>query len=417
MPNLKKIHILLWVLVFFEGVIRLFELPIGIVRAGVPFLILFMLMVTIKKKQLYLPFINTQIILTIIIILSGLLNDIEVFQIIDFLTYLIFPYLYFIVLINEDDFEILKSIRLFIIKLFVIQLIAALIKLIIVGQAEDYIGTISLNAGSMSTIIPLIATSYLFPMYYNTGNKKYAFLIFLFAAFGIIGEKRAIVIMIPLLIFILLFIQNYITKKSVEKIVSSMFKISIIGLILIYIMIRLNPTLTPENEIGGTFDIEYVKNYILDYEKSNENERKRGEISRTEGLIYFFNYVNKFEIEKYLIGEGAGKLLINEDNPMELFYKVRYGGRMGVVWLLLQIGLVGMCLSLSIYIRIIYKTLKKAFLNREKSYNVDNFILIGLILTFLWDTIIYSSSSLMYFIIPGLIFFQYAYTLNLKKIE
>ena len=223
--------------------------------------------------------------------------------------------------------------------------------------------------------------------------------------------------MIPLLIFILLIIQNYITKQSINKIISSIFKISIIGAFLIYIMIRLNPTLTPENEIGGSFDIEYVNNYILDYEKSNENEKKRGEISRSEGLVYFFNHVNKFEIENYLIGEGAGKLLINEDNPMELFYKVRYGGRMGIIWLLLQIGIVGMGLCLSIYIRILYKTFKTALLNRDKLINIDNFILIGLILTFLWDTIIYSSSSIMYFIIPGLIFFQYAYTLNLKMID
>ena len=62
---------------------------------------------------------------------------------------------------------------------------------------EDYIGTMSLYQGSMTTLIAMIGSFFSFSKYLMNRNKKYLVWILLFIIFSQIGGKRAVLFFIP----------------------------------------------------------------------------------------------------------------------------------------------------------------------------------------------------------------------------
>lgn len=406
----KRLHLSLLILFFFEGVVRLFELPIFIVRAGAPLLVIILLVHQIlNRKIVKLPLANLFVLLVIVSVFSALYNDIPTFQTLDFLNYVFMPYVYFIVLINEGDTRLVAFVKKTIIVLFAIQVPASIIKLLFVGQVEDFVGTVSLNAGSLSTIVPLMATSFLFSKYLYERKFKFLIWIFLFVVFGLIGEKRAIAFIIPALILIMMIVYFFVNKVVLLTAIKSLGKVLVLGLILMYIMVILNPSLTPEGRVGGSFDMDYVVNYVKGYESIGEYER--GEISRTEGVVYFLNYILKSDKVTMLFGEGAGKLLVNDENPMITYYGIRYGGRMGIVWLFLQVGLIGAI----IYLIILFSLLSKLLRSINKGDRIINLACVGMLISVIWDTLIYSSSSVMYFVVSGTLFVTYGFSIIYNK--
>ena len=71
-----------------------------------------------------------------------------------------------------------------------------------IGFSESPIGTVSNSEGSITTVITLIGCTYGLTKYYQKDHKG-LLIVFMFVLFGIIGEKRAIFILLPLLIFLM----------------------------------------------------------------------------------------------------------------------------------------------------------------------------------------------------------------------
>ena len=396
------LHIIFWILVFMQGVFQLLEISSVYHKVGMPLIIILLVIELMGKKRPNMPYFGIVSILTLITVLSAINNSISLFSYVYFLMYLILSYLYFIIIVNENNIRRLKKITWTIIMLYLIQIPAVIIKYFIIGQSEKGgIGTVSISGGSISTILSTFAIAYLFSLFYFKRDIKYLILIVGFFLFGIIGEKRAIIFYIPITIFLVFFIDKIMTKQFTTI---QSFKLFFI-IVSFYLSVRLNPSLTPDNEMWGRFDLNYVINYSKEYNQSSKRNLK--EISRMEGLIYFSTYLYRQDLITFLFGEGAGELISTKygkygSTPVNLMlenYGVRYGGRMGFVWMYLQIGALGVFF----YWLIIYKLFKFVGKNYKPNAIYLSFLVITII--YILDFFTYSYEFFKQFYLSGVYFF------------
>jgi len=413
------LHYLYWALIFCTGIFQLLNIDSSVYKMGIPLVsgILFAYTFITKGNQIKYPFVWWIIGFIGVGMISSLLNQIDSFSLLYFFIYTILSYSYFIVLVNETSLLLISRIVSFIKILVLIQIPAIFIKFLLIGQTEHGgIGTLSVNAGSVSTIFPLFIITILFCFYLFENKKKYLVYILCFSLLGIAGNKRAILIFIPMVLVIcsLLFVKLE-RGKYFNSLTNKLALACTIGIAVFYLTAKTNKTLNPEHKMWGSFDLNYIVSYIDNYTDSDSYDKYQ--MRRKDGLIYFINYTLKANREQMLLGDGAGKLIESKYNTregtMKNEYGVRYGGRMALVWLLLQVGILGTLIYLFFYIRLFSHVLKK--------YRSNPVYLSFLVLTivFFIDTLIYSNVFLryeylkgIYFVLLGLIILDQKYNTN-----
>lgn len=397
-------HYTYWILIFLTGIFQLFGLSSGIYKLGIPLVSagLFAYSFFTKGNQLKFPFLAWVFGFGIVAVVSSYLNQVDSFSLAYFLIYTLLSYAYFIVLINEDSNLLISRVVSFIKLLILLQVPAIIVKYLLIGQSEHGgIGTLSVNAGSVSTIFPIFIIAILFSIYLYKRKLKYLVLIACFSLIGIVGDKRAIILFIPLVLLIcgVLFIKlekRYFMKGLTNKL------ILLVGLCIaiFYFTARTNKTLNPENSNWGSFNVPYIVSYIERYTSSESNNKYQ--MKRKGALIYFINYTLEAPPNKMIFGDGAGKLIESkfnsQDGSMSSEYGVRYGGRMGFVWLLLQVGLLGTILYLCFFMRLF------AYVKNRHESNPIYLSFLVLTIVFFIDTIMYSNVFLRYEYLKGLYF-------------
>lgn len=422
---IKLLHFLYWFLIFNVGTTTLLGIPSVLWKIGIPFLsiLLFFNMLFFRQNIIKKPFIGWIFAFILIAILSKILNGIETISLIQFLFITLSPYIYLLVIINERKIELINSITKWVVILILIQIPAAIVKYFILGQSEKgAIGTMSLGDGSLSTVFPLLIIAFLISFHQFTNKKKYFVLIILFILFGVIGLKRAIVFLIPVefLIGYILYL-SFFTEKIDLRRVKKMIFISLSALFAFYILVRTNPTLNKEHKIWGSFNYNYLMEYTLSYTSSEEEEKS--EMRRADGLIYFINYNLNSNTNNLLLGDGVGILvgtsLNKQTGTMSQLYGIRYGGRMGVIWILLQIGLLGLIIYLGFLIHLNIYLWKNLPI-------INNYLLLGFVLAtifMLFDLIIYSPVFISLYVVSSIYYYVAAllykgiYVLNNKNIQ
>lgn len=387
------LHLSFWLLLFTSGLLSLLGVPSFVTKPLIPLIpfILFLLTVYENNGRLKMPAIIFVILFIIISFLSGIINGIDKFSLFYFILYLIYPLFYFYAVINDDNLNI-RFILKFVIILLLVQIPASIIKYFAMGIGEGGpLGTISASSGSTGAIFPLLVISFLLPLFYKTLNKKYLILIGLFCFIGVIGEKRVLFIMVPLLIvYSLIFYKKYsgLTAKNFKALMLTFAA----GAAFFYGIVVLNPTLNPEREAGGSFDPVYLYNYTANY--LFPEGRTFRNMSRPAGIAYFTAYTLKSP-KNILIGDGAGQLTESRYTPGDAdvldHYGVRYGGRMGYVWIILQIGFAGLLLYLAIFAKIFMK-IRKKFKSQKK--NILYLAVLNLLFILIFDFFTYSIISI-----------------------
>lgn len=411
------LHFFYWFFIFNIGVFSLLGLPTYFYKIGIPFFCLSLIFITLidKGSEIRLPFFGWVISFILVSIVSMVLNGIMFYTFMQFLFLTLLPYFYFIVIINENNTKRINFITRCIIILVLIQIPVIIIKYMILGQSEKgAIGTLSIGMGSISTVFPVTIIAFLISFYLFTNKMKYLILIALYILFGIIGNKRAITFIIPLeFIFGYIMYLIFFIKKVDSGVITKFILILFFGMASIYIMVRTNPTLNKEKKVWGSFDIEYLLNYSDNYSTTDKSMGKI-EMRRKDGLIYFAKYSISREYSNFLFGDGAGILVQSNfdrnTGSMEQKYGVRYGGRMGVIWLLLQVGFLGVVIFLG-FIMSMNRFLFKRLPIR------NNYLLLGfliatvfMLLDFLSYSIIFVATEIgkgIYFYIFGLLYLQY----------
>jgi hypothetical protein len=395
MFRVKHLHYLLFTLVFTQGLVEYFKLPSYIYKVGVPFIIVVLISIKLFANEIKrLPFLFFAGIFIIISFISYLNSTVDKLSFIYFMVYTIFPYLYFIVLVNSDEEEEFSGVSNYLIFLILLQIPVSIIKYILLGQGEHgLIGTISTKAGSLSTIFPLFAISFLFAKYLFENRKIYMLYIIGFVLMGIIGEKRAIGIYTPLIMVVI-----YIVYKLKEGsllyygTLLNLFMVVLLGLMFFYITVRLNPGFNPDKKVWGRFDMIYVMEFTSKYVNKAPNKQ---ELQRVAALQYFTHYLIKRGGIELMVGEGSGKLveskLKSEGGTMMQQYGVRYGGRTSFVWLWLQTGILGVGTYLIFLLGMLF------YLFRNYSNTYINLGLIGGVIIYLVDFLTYSNVFLKEF--------------------
>jgi hypothetical protein len=414
-----SLHYIYWFLIFFNGIFQLLGFPSAIYKIGVPFILMVLIGIQMIESwsNLKTPFVNWIIGFTIVSFASTIINDLDLFSLLYFLIYTLLSYLYFLVIINEKSIFLIKKVVTFIKLLILIQIPAALLKFIMIGQSEHGItGTLTIQGGSVSTIFPLFIIVILFSIFLFNPKAKYLYLIGAFILFAIIGDKRAILLFFPL--FFIIGSYMYVKFSSLElftRLYNKLLVVALLGIVAFIFVAKTNRTLNPEHSQWGSVDLVHISNYIKSYTSGNPEDISQ--LRRKDGLLYFINHMRNENPQTAILGDGAGKLIQSQYNSRSGLmldeYGVRYGGRMGFVWLLTQVGFLGVAIYLLFYCNL--------FAYVWKFYIHHPIYLAFLLLTFVFflDTAIYSYVFLrfefvkgLYFVILALIFLDQKFKSN-----
>jgi len=199
----------------------------------------------------------------------------------------------------------------------VTQVLFTLIKLILFGFGESLIGSISFDGGGPSNILPVLGFLIIFLYRKGKLSKKDWCLIFGLFLIAVIGNKRSVIVILPLIIGATLF---YVHKSI------SLFKlIKFLPLIffLLYLGVRINPTLNPEGTRWGSFDLGFLQEYSINYTFGNEEAYESDDLIGGRGGSFVSFLKNDIELKdgKFLFGEGINSILLDYEN----FENERFG--------------------------------------------------------------------------------------------
>jgi hypothetical protein len=265
-------------------------------------------------------------------------------------------YILFLAILNLDlDEKAMKLINSFVIIIFLLQLPLAIIKLFVYGQGETSLG---LSSHSISTMIPLIAVSFLFSFYFLY-KKRIAYLsgIFCFVGFSFVGGKRAFIFFFVLLIAFLL----WVLKKQIRLNLKAIFLAVMLICISFYFAARLLPRFNPQNKIWGEFNIKHIINFVFEYETGVTGAGMTG--GRISTSINVFNLLSKGGPLHWAFGFGPGVIVksmfagYDRRENLEKRFGIVYGEN-GLSWLAIQVGYLGAFL----FFLFLYVFLKESYL-------------------------------------------------------
>lgn len=178
---------------------------------------------------------------------------------------------------NEKD-----KIWQFLYEFVILQIIISLFKLVIFRlQIEGLVGSFTISGGGVGTSFPIIGF-YIIYLYRKGVLKKVDW--WLIVGLFLIGwttGKRAVWIILPIIIMLFF---SYVRGVRLNKYM-------ILGLlafpIMIYFGARLTPTLNPEHQVWGSFDLQHVWDYANKYQFGEEGiEGQRENIQESQQVTY-----------------------------------------------------------------------------------------------------------------------------------
>ncbi len=397
---------LLIIISFFHGVFIYLGIPNIVYKFIITLLtlILFVILIILNKKYKRYSRIDNNIttfikIYFFLILISGFVNKSDY---ISFLSYIIYflPGVILYFLIRKNFFtqnQIIKIFNLFF-ALFAIQIFATIIKFFVWGTSEAVVGTIHFSAGSLNTIIPLIAISFLASLFFINKSKVIyviAIIGFLFMAWT--GEKRGIyfylIIVGILFFFFYLRVNNLNILSRFKSLLLGFPFISILLAIVFYFGVRYSPTLNPDRKMGGRFDLEYVINYAQNYStQTNEEGLGRGRVS---GFQTVLSTIIAKDSRTILLGYGPDELigLTNADNKNEKYGVASLLGVNGWSTALISTGFLGAISFTLFYLFALRKLLLFTTIERDLYWKSISFGTFMIFIVVLLDFFTYTKAS------------------------
>jgi hypothetical protein len=172
--NISLLIRIIFFLAFFQGIFSYIGVPVMYYRTLLELFLLILYFVFIhfllsrRDKTFRGPGLIWFVIFTIAVFASALLNNSDFFASFRMYSRMLWPYLFFLAVLNINlSVKSIKQVNNFIYIMVILQIPAALYKYVTYGVREGgLIGTISTQAGALSTIFPLFIISYLISFYY-----------------------------------------------------------------------------------------------------------------------------------------------------------------------------------------------------------------------------------------------------------
>ena len=349
-----------------------------------------------KKCKLQAPGITIMIIYSVIVALSIFANNSSLINSLMFYRQIVIPYLFFLALVNYyNRSEMYISIKKMIFLLFFIQVFASVMKILVVGtQQEDIIGTMSYFQGAIATVYPMLIVGICIAYFLCYRNKP--FLMYLLWTVGalIIGfasAKRAIWLYLPVVVLGAYFLYSYLNIKQINVLKSLKSTVAIIVIIMIslYAGGRLIPTLNPEKEIGGSFNLGYMISYASEY--SNRLTDAGMTFGRQNTTEYVIELITE-NIDSSLLGFGPDSLNRGEDlYARSGRFGIRYG-LTGFTFNSLSAGLVASLLIPLLFLKFALKHIKVYRRSQNQKNRTTSLVVIVTTLVFFIDYFSYSTA-------------------------
>lgn len=398
----------LFCLVFSTGTLEVIGLNNSILRIVSEILVLLIfikgVLIGKKKKKRVFPGFFWLLLFITVSVLSAVLNEINSISVLLFFRDYLVVFLFFYGVLNLTlslyEYQKLKRLLLY---LCTAQIGANIIKYLVVRDIiEPYIGTMAVLGGSLTVIFALIGTSYALANYLVSKKRIHLLWVLGFMLFSLLGGKRASIVYFPILFLLL----SYVYQRRFEQFklrgVKRFALFTILTLGLIYLSVRLMPSLNKEREVWGSFDIEYALDYTERYVTTGAGAIDA--VGRSEAPIYILNMLIDDNPYSLMLGYGAGHLVKSSFNEQmvksgsqeeltERLYGVGYGARTTFLQFLLQVGILGGVLFL-IYVSRVFIYCKRSFkdakIRLESKRNYLFFI--GVVFVYFLDVFTYSTT-------------------------
>jgi hypothetical protein len=399
-------------LVFFLGIIEKFNITLYYVNVLIEGLIMILFFKTLisvsnKRKKFNLPGIRIFIIFSVVLFISVLISSSNLYQSYLYYRFFLTPYLFMLIMVNIELPEYgIRRIIDFIQYLFVFQLIATVVKLIVLGTPEQPVGTIIVAGGGVATFIPLIAAGFLLSRYYIYEKKKlFLVLIFVFTLIAYASQKRGTFVFLPavFVFFIVMLGEVDIRSRAFHKKVIYLVSTFVLSIIILIIGAKKIPMMNPEGSKNGSFDL----NFLI--ESSVEYNTLQGDYAY--GRFASFQQVNiileKSSFVTNLFGFGP-ETLKGSTRGDGRFERFGVGGTYpGISYQVVQIGYLGAglwLLLLCYYGLMIFKILKKEKDRYWKSIGMGSLVLIFLAVV---DYLTYSTTFIVVYAFSFTIAFSF----------
>ena len=188
-----------------------------------------------------------------------------------------------------------------------IQIIISIFKTFAIGwQMEGLVGSFQIIGGAMGTTIPILWFINLW--YYRKGKfGKWDWLYILgLLLVGFTTGKRAVMFILPVVVAAFMI---YVPKLRLK---GSTIAITILLVpLLLYLGVRLTPSLNPEHKIWGSFDWEYAMGYAETYQFGEEGLQGQAaalEQTNSEHVQYNGGYVGSDSKKLEAAGRGGATI-------------------------------------------------------------------------------------------------------------
>jgi len=397
--------IIIFTFSFLQGVLELLGIPTIVPRLFLEFAILILFFKTLyilgrKHEKVQYKWGVWMLLIFITIIVSAIINKTSLISLLLFSRHVFIYYFMFIAIYNSNmSNKDIRKVNCWLVGLFIIQIPAAVIKLLTYGRIVEGggIGTVSVQAGSLALLITLIPISILFSKYIYDRRSRYLLFIIAFFPINFASGKRATAFVIPVIFSLIIIIYLIVNKKiNIFRIIKYSLGIILISITTLYITSQTSPYLNPEGiRFGGSFDLKYMYERMIAY--SSSYDLKNPGAGRIPAIETSYAYVSNKGIDKVLFGFGPGEIigsyLIKETRSIKDIHDLPYGARSGFLWVFLQIGLWGALFYL-LFITNLFKDIYHNYKVNKHNRNKAPILLgiIGCIFIFLFDFIIYSHS-------------------------
>lgn len=270
--NKKEPFIILLLLLFYESVFNyLGSISLNIQKIAVFVLALYFFRKAfstklISKNDIFL--IIALVIFTLSFVISIIFHPVSF----NFGFSQYFKYFLPVVIIIAFNHAVLRGIQIekyynLLLVLFKLQIAYSILKIFLIGFNEAVIGSVSLRAGSVATVLPILGFLIIWVANEKKFSKKEWVFTILLIIIAVASNKRAIWFILP--IFIAYFYFFLGKRISLSKTII----VLMVAPLIFYFGVRFNPTLNKEGKIWGSFDLEYVFDYTDYYTTGGDRHR------------------------------------------------------------------------------------------------------------------------------------------------
>jgi hypothetical protein len=216
-----------------------------------------------------------------------------------------------------------------------------------------------------------------------------------------LGEKRAIPFLTPVILLFVFYVYNrkYLIKRELPAVrtpLRTFFIIVVISLLGLYAGAKTQYSLNPEEKRGGRFSLPYMVKTAVSYE--TEGKTAAGESAgRISTTVHVFKLLT--EQSKLLLGFGPGYLTessLIKRKALQTYQELKIErGKTGLLWIMLQIGILGAIFFLLFYLSIFNKVYKLFMALTDKVWEPFILGVVGVAFVFILDYVIYSTSTMI----------------------